>query len=637
MKTLLIVVGAVIAVLIVVVVAVPMFVSADAFKGQILSRVQDATGRQLRIAGPLTLGIFPNVKVEAGQVTLANAPGAAAPALATVKQLDIAVRLIPLLSGRIEVERLVLVDPVIDLEIDAKGRPSWSFAGSGARPPAPAPVSGSVPPKNASMTGLAALSRLQVKEISIENGDIRFLDRRDNQHYELQQVAVTLSAPRLDAPFTLDGSALWRGQKIALSARLENTGAVLRPGGTTAMTASVTSAPVTLKFAGRVANKGAGGKEPMAFEGHIDLSSPSLRDLVAWSGEAIALPQHGFGALALSGDVHAETGRAGFSNASFSLDAIKASGNLTLDEGGSRPRLSGALATGMLDLNPYLGAAPASGWSGDSYDTKLLCQLDADLTVDAAGVKYRHLQIGKSVLQLHLAGGKLALDLSDAALYRGTAKGKVDLDATVEPPAVTMAGTVSNVDLGAFLRDSGGGAGINGAGSFTLVGRAHGDSERALIASFDGKASFRVVHGGLGGVDLGGMLKNSTDSFHGGGSTTIRSASGSFTIHDGVMSNRDLSVSTAAIDATGTGTVNLLARTLNYRIEPRLIAGIVTVPVNVSGPWDHISYSPDVAGIAKGIVTAPVNVVGAGVGGVSKVGTGVTNGIGGAFKSLFGN
>jgi AsmA protein len=635
MKKLLIAVGAVIVVLIVAVVAVPMFVSADAFKGQILSRVEDATGRQLRIAGPLTLGLFPTVRVEAAQVTLANPSGAASPAMAAVKQLDIAVRLIPLLSGRIEVERLVLVDPVIDLEIDANGRPSWSFAESGASLPAPAP--GTVPPKNASMMGLAALSRLQVKEVSIENGDIRFLDRRDNQHYELQKVAVTLSAPRLDAPFTLDGSALWRGQKIALSARLDSTGAVLQPGGAARMTASVTSVPVTLKFAGRVANEAAGDKAALAFDGHVALSSPSLRDLVAWSGQEIALPKHGFGAVALTGAVHAETGRASFSNATFSLDAIKAAGSMTLDEAGGRPRLNGALQTGMLDLNPYLGPAAASGWSSDAFDTALLRQLDADLTLDAAGVKYRHLQIGKSAMALHLAGGKLTLDLHDAALYRGSAKGKVEVDATVRPPAVTLAGTVSNVDLAAFLRDSGGGAGIDGAGSFTLTGTAHGDSERALVATLDGKASFRIANGGLGGVDLGGMLKNSADSFHGGGTTAIRRASGSFAIHNGVMSNRDLAVSTASMDATGGGTVDLPARTLNYRIEPRLVAGIVTVPVIVSGPWDHIGYSPDVAGIAKGIVTAPVKVVGAGVGGVGRVGTGVTNGVGGALKNLFGN
>ena len=53
------------------------FISADAYKDQILSRVRDATGRDVTIGGPLSLSLFPNVRVEASDVMLANAPGAA--------------------------------------------------------------------------------------------------------------------------------------------------------------------------------------------------------------------------------------------------------------------------------------------------------------------------------------------------------------------------------------------------------------------------------------------------------------------------------------------------------------------------------------------------------------------------------
>ena len=219
------------------------------------------------------------------------------------------------------------------------------------------------------------------------------------------------------------------------------------------------------------------------------------------------------------------------------------------------------------------------------------------------------------------------------SLYRGNAKGTVHLDATGQAAAVTLDGAMSGVDIGALSRDAGGGASIAGSGSFTLSGTARGNSERDLVSTLAGKATFRVANGSLGGVDLGGMLKNSTSSFKGGGGTAIDHVSASYTIRGGIMHTSNLSVSTGSIDATGTGSVNLPARTLDFRIEPKLIAGIVTVPVIVSGPWDHPSFQPDVAGIAKGIVTAPVNVIGGAAGGVGKAGQGV----GGALKSLFGN
>ena len=42
----------------------------------------------------------------------------------------------------------------------------------------------------------------------------------------------------------------------------------------------------------------------------------------------------------------------------------------------------------------------------------------------------------------------------------------------------------------------------------------------------------------------------------------------------------------------GKGTVDLPKRTIDYRVEPRVVVG---VPIIISGPWDHISYRPDLA------------------------------------------
>jgi len=634
MKKLLIVVAAVVAVIVVVVVAAPFFLSADSYKGEILSRVRDATGRDMTIGGKLSLSLFPSVRIEAGDVVLANAPGAAAPAMARLKKLDVAVKLIPLLSGRFEVERLSLVEPQIDLEIDAKGQPSWSFAESAAALPAPAP--GAIPPRNPSMMGLAALSRLAVKDVTIANGTVVLLDRRTNRRDELQNVTLTLSAPSLDAPFTMNGSAMWRGQKITIAARLDNTGALVRAGGKSGMTLTLDAKPIQLKFAGTVGNAGRGEHPGLAFDGKADLAVPSLRDLVAWSGRPIALPKRGLGPLALSGTVRAVNGVAKFEDAVFSLDGIKATGALTLDATGARPRLGGALHASALDLNPYL-PPPTPGWSAETFDVAPLREADAELNVTADGVTFRKLKIGRSDAAVHLQDGHLTLDVRQVALYRGEAKGTLKLDATGATPALTIDGAASGIDLGTLLRDAGGGGSINGVASFTVSVTARGDSERALVSTVDGRSMFRMNNGTLQGVDLGGMLKNTASSFAGGGgATAVQRASASFVIRNGIMTTRDLAVSTSSIDASGGGTVSLPPRTLNFRIEPKLIAGLVTVPVTVSGKWDNLSYQPDLGGLAKGIVQAPGRVIGGAAGGVGKVGEGVGNGIGSTLNSLFG-
>ncbi|MGH6980772.1 MAG: AsmA-like C-terminal region-containing protein, partial [Stellaceae bacterium] len=263
--------------------------------------------------------------------------------------------------------------------------------------------------------------------------------------------------------------------------------------------------------------------------------------------------------------------------------------------------------------------------------------IDAELSVTADGVKFRKMQIGKSSAAVHLKDGHLTLDIREVALYRGEGKGTVTLDATGATPSVTIAGTASGLDLGPLLRDAGGGGSISGSASFTVAVTARGDSERALVSAVNGKSSFRVSNGSLQGVDLGGMLKNTSSSFSGaGGVTSLQRASGSYTIRNGVMTTRDLAVSTSSVDATGAGTITLPSRTLNFRIEPKLIAGLVTVPVIVSGSWEHLSYQPDLAGIAKGLVQTPGKVIGGAASGVGKVGQGVGGGIGSTLNSLFG-
>lgn len=630
MKKLLIVAGAIVAVIVIAIVVAPSFLSANSYKDQILARVRDATGRNMTIAGKLSLSLFPSVRIEASDVVLANAPGAVAPAMAKLKKLEVAVKLIPLLSGQFEVERLSLVDPQIDLEIDAKGRPSWSFAESAATLPAPAP--GAVPPKNPSMMGLAALSRLAVKDVTITNGTVVLLDRRTGQRDELQNVALTVSAPSLDAPFTMNGSATWRGRKITVAAKLDNTGALIRAGGKSGMTLALNAQPIQMKLAGTVVNAGKEGHRGLAFDGKSELTVPSVRDLVAWSGRPIALPKRGFGALAVSGKVHAENGVAKFDDAAFSLDGIKATGTLTLDATTARPSVKGALHASAMDLNPYL-PPPVPGWSSETFDVAPLREADADLNVTADGVVFRRMKIGKADASVHLQDGRLTLVIRDVALYRGAGKGTVELDATGATPAVTIDGDAAGLDLGALLRDAGGGGAINGSGSFTVAVTARGDSERALVSSVDGKSTFRMSNGSLHGVDLGGMLKNTDSAFSsGGGVTSVQRASASFAIRDGTMTTRDLAVSTSSIDATGGGTVNLPPRTLDFRIEPKLIAGLVTVPVVVSGPWDNLSYRPDLTGIAKGFVQTPGRVIGGAASGVGRVGQGV----GSTLNALFG-
>ncbi|MCO6418073.1 AsmA family protein, partial [Siccirubricoccus sp. KC 17139] len=118
----------------------------DAQKPRIAAAVQQATGRALTLSGPISLkpSLVPTLAVEG--VALANMPGGSRPQMLEMRRAELELALLPLLSRRVEVRRLVLLGPDILLETDPQGRPNWAFAPEGGTPsPAPSPTAPAEP------------------------------------------------------------------------------------------------------------------------------------------------------------------------------------------------------------------------------------------------------------------------------------------------------------------------------------------------------------------------------------------------------------------------------------------------------------------------------------------------------------
>ena len=127
MRKVLIGIAAVLVIIVVAIIAIPFFVPLDAIRDRIIAEVKTATGRDLAIGGPVGLSVFPSAAVELSEVSLSNAAGATRPSMLTLGELDVDVALLPLLSGEIVIQRLILREPSIALEVDESGRGNWVF------------------------------------------------------------------------------------------------------------------------------------------------------------------------------------------------------------------------------------------------------------------------------------------------------------------------------------------------------------------------------------------------------------------------------------------------------------------------------------------------------------------------------
>ena len=107
------------------IVVLPGLVPAEAYKDKIEDQLSIALDRDVTISGDVKLAIFPVLKAQTGAVQIDNMDGFTDDNFVTMEGLDARIKLIPLLSKKVEVAKFELTRPVIHLERKADGSTNW--------------------------------------------------------------------------------------------------------------------------------------------------------------------------------------------------------------------------------------------------------------------------------------------------------------------------------------------------------------------------------------------------------------------------------------------------------------------------------------------------------------------------------
>lgn len=624
MKKLLAGILVIVVLLVAAVVALPFLIPVDTFRDQAIATVKESTGRDLTIGGEMTLSLFPSIALAADDVHLSNAAGAETPDMVSVKQIRLELQLLPLIGGTVRLDRLVLVEPVIDLEILPDGKANWQMGKvSTSKGKEDSHDRGDTDIKEAE-----ELPEINLGDVRLVNGSLTYNDRTTGQKVTLGAINVDVSLPDLDSPFALDGAVDYRGRTVKLNISSPS----LRPffeGGRSDFTIAKKSDFFSIAFKGGLSRKGG-----VTADGTVDMKIESVRDLTAWLGTDLQFgSKDALGAVTLAGKISATPGRMRFSDARIAIDRIKGTGELAADLTGKVPALSGRLDIESLDIRPYQGgnsAVAESGgtaqdngkpadWSDDPIDLSGLKAANADFTITAGAVVTNTVRIGKTALTLRLKDGVMKLNLPEMALYEGQGKGAVIVDGR-KLPTIDANLDINGVRLAGLLNDAAGFDRLEGTGRIVAAVTAKGGSERQLVQHLNGKGRFAFTDGAILGFNLAAMVRNITDAFSGGGSKTAKTdfseLTGSFTIKNGILNNPDLIMKSPLLRVSGKGDVDLPARSIKYRVEPKAVASLegqggktdlggVMVPIIIEGKWENLSFRPDLAGAIGAAVKDP--------------------------------
>src|SRR3954452_1595097 len=113
MKKIAIGLGALVVLVVVILLVAPFLIPLDTYKAKLVEQVKAATGRDLRIDGPVRLSIIPRLALGAEKIAFANAPGATSPEMARIAKLELVLRLWPLISGELAIDSFILEKPAI--------------------------------------------------------------------------------------------------------------------------------------------------------------------------------------------------------------------------------------------------------------------------------------------------------------------------------------------------------------------------------------------------------------------------------------------------------------------------------------------------------------------------------------------
>lgn len=586
-------------------IALPYIVPVDAYRGEIEKRASAALGREVRLAGDLKLSIFPAIGVQAGKVSVANAPGAREPLLASVENIVIGVALAPLLRREVQITRLVLDQPVINLEVDRSGAANWAFSRGDREAPVQA-------------VGDAAEGGVSVSiaDVRLNDGRISYRDLKSGTSHVAEDIDMTVGLPAANAPLRLDGALTYDGERIEIDADVADS-AALTSGRVSPVQATVKSKVLTVNFNGQASTDGKAN-------GALALDAASVSRLAEWGGSRIAADP---GALSLGAKLAWADGVARLTGMKLRIGETNATGDLAIDTRKSTPFVKGTLDVDRLDLNAYMGtrgnapssgAAAGSGWSSEPIALEGLKAFDADLLLAVQSFTYADLKVSRGRLDAKLNSGVLTADLDRVQLYGGSGKARLVIDARPRTPTFRNTMTIDSVEVLPLLRDLIGVDRIEGIGAVSFDVSAQGTSQKAIMEALSGKGEIRFADGLIRGVDLAQIARTIQSALSGTAvgeraKTDFAELGGTFTIERGVLTNTDFRLLNPFVRLVGQGKVDLGARSMNFRVEPKAVGSIqgqggqtdiggIGIPFRIRGPWHDLSYVPDFEGAAQGVL-----------------------------------
>ncbi|MEM9242754.1 MAG: AsmA family protein [Pseudomonadota bacterium] len=585
-------------------------INPNRFKPTISKQVYQLTGRTLQLKGDLKWSLFP-FSVKINDAVLSNAPGFGEKPFITLKHAGVGIKLLPLISGKLDTSTITVNDLTVNLMRDKAGKNNWTM-----QPPASTAfeqTSASVDQKtekqetkddaNATSAGGAKKFDFSIPALNAENVTVNWSDLQNNQYASIKNLALNAKNIESDQMFPINGSLAINSSQPPLT-------------GTINFQAQAKISPHTNEHAFKA----------------VKITSN-------WQGKQ--LPQGKMSAT-IEGDIVMTADSLNISDLVMTLNQDKVTGNLDV-KNFKRPNIVFNLASDKLDLDPYIewmknmsndsataskkqtvtanrstaqSTARSTTTGNAANDNQELLQRLRELTINGK-ISIKQLIAMKAKMQnvnatIKANNGLISISPLSANLYQGQYQGSIQFDARGNTPKMSIDEKLKGVQVQPLLNDMYKFNRLSGTANAEVKVNSSGFDQQAILSNMNGNFAFAVNNGVMRGVNIAYYLKvlealknKSLPPKKTGNDTVFASLTGSGPIRQGVVSSDNLSLLSSLVHVKGGGQVNLPRQTVDMLINvkgAKSSSSSPSLPVKINGTFDKLSFQPDYKAVLKLLV-----------------------------------
>jgi len=545
-----------------------MTFDANSYKPQIAQALSEQLGREVRLDGPIKLGVsLQGVELGVSQVSIGNPPWASRPVMAKIGRVALGVAVPPLLQKKIDVTGFTLADADVQIESNAQGQSNLDFqaAKKEGAPAAPAVKEAAPAAKG------GAMPAFHVRKVNVENSTFALRDKDGK--------VSTVSVKELS--FAPKG----KGMELTLTGAANGT-------------------PVTLDLKG-------------------EKSLESLMN-AKWPFEAAG--KFATYDLAVKGVLDSPAKKADLASYTLKAGGSTIAGKMAINYGGARPAVSGTLTSEKLTPSDFKPEAQEGGkgkeskgeakkggedriFSAEPLDLSGLKAADAHIDVAIGELSFGPSSLKTVQTKLDLQNGRLLLSPFKGMVGNTPIEGQMKVDGEARPAQVSAILKGYRIDLSELVSLSGMKSFIESKGDADMDITASGNSLHEMASNANGQINLVMAGGNVSQSGLsstaGGLLDIFAPGVGGLTKPGLNCLVAHFKIVNGLMQSQGLLADTAQATIVGIGGVNLRDETMDMVLRTRtkgVDVSAFTPPLRVHGPLKNLSYSPDASGSIQNVV-----------------------------------